>query len=48
LHDPALSWVKLAEGMGVEAVQVDGTAGLADAFRSAMSGRGPRLIEALI
>lgn len=24
LHDPTLNWVKLAEGMGIAAVQVDG------------------------
>ncbi|MET1027317.1 MAG: acetolactate synthase large subunit [Dongiaceae bacterium] len=48
LHDPTLNWVKLAEGMGVEAVQVDNTRALAAAVQSAMKGRGPRLIEAVV
>jgi len=48
LHNPALNWVRLAEGMGVEAVQVGETKAFADAVRSAMAGRGPRLIEALV
>ena len=48
LHNPTLDWVKLAEGMGVEAVQVDGTRHFADVFRSAAQGRGPRLIEVLL
>jgi len=47
LTNPVLDWVKLAEGMGVESVRVESTAGLAAACRSAMSQRGPRLIEAL-
>jgi acetolactate synthase I/II/III large subunit len=48
LHDPTLDWVRLAEGMGVEAVRVDHTGAFADAVRSAIGGRGPRLIEAVI
>ncbi|WP_307437319.1 acetolactate synthase large subunit [Labrys monachus] len=48
LHDPVLDWVKLAEGMGVEAVRVDDTRGLDAALKSAMGQRGPRLIEALV
>jgi acetolactate synthase I/II/III large subunit len=48
LHDPTLDWVRLAQGMGVDARRVDDAAGLIDAFRSAMNGRGPRLIEALL
>jgi acetolactate synthase-1/2/3 large subunit len=47
LGNPVLDWVKLAEGMGVEAVRVETNAGLADAYRSAMRQQGPRLIEAL-
>ncbi len=48
LHNPSLDWVHLAQGMGVEAVQVDSCKGLEAAFRSAMTSSGPRLIEALV
>jgi acetolactate synthase I/II/III large subunit len=47
LTDPVLDWVKLAEGMGVEAVRVETNADLVDAFSSAMKQSGPRLIEAV-
>ncbi|WP_284313795.1 thiamine pyrophosphate-dependent enzyme [Labrys miyagiensis] len=45
LTDPVLDWVKLAEGMGVEAVRVETNAGLISACRSAMGQSGPRLVE---
>ncbi len=48
LHDPALDWIKLAEGMGVEAARADTREAFADLFASAMRERGPRLIEAVI
>jgi len=48
LHDPTLNWVKLAEGMGVEAVRVEDTRSLADVLQSAVIGHGPRLIEAVV
>jgi len=48
LHNPTLDWVKMAEGMGVAAVRVDTCAGLESAFKEAMKGKGPRLIEAII
>jgi acetolactate synthase I/II/III large subunit len=48
LHDPTLDWVKLAEGMGVEAARAETTEQFADLFTSAMKTRGPRLIEAVI
>jgi acetolactate synthase I/II/III large subunit len=48
LSNPALNWVKLAEGMGVEAVSVDSLESFADAFGSAMAARGPRLIEVVL
>jgi acetolactate synthase I/II/III large subunit len=48
LQNPELDWVQLAAGMGVEAVRVDTINGFADAFRAAMSQRGPRLIEVLL
>jgi acetolactate synthase I/II/III large subunit len=47
LHDPSLDWVKLAEGMGVDAMQARTTGSLAAALKSAIAGSGPRLIEAL-
>ena len=48
LHDPTLDWVKLAEGMGVEAARAETTERFVDLFSSAMKTRGPRLIEAVI
>jgi acetolactate synthase-1/2/3 large subunit len=48
LHDPTLDWVKLAEGLGVEAARAETTEQFADLFTSAMKTRGPRLIEAVI
>jgi acetolactate synthase I/II/III large subunit len=48
LHNPSLSWVHLARGMGVEAVRVDTCRGFSAAFKSAMGGKGPFLIEAVV
>lgn len=48
LHNPSLNWVKLAEGMGVQAVSVDSVKGFADAFSAALGSHGPQLIEVLI
>ncbi|WP_111422389.1 acetolactate synthase large subunit, partial [Rhodoplanes roseus] len=48
LTDPALDWVRLAQGMGVEAVRVDETRAFEDALASALAARGPRLIEAVV
>ncbi|MDC7983072.1 acetolactate synthase large subunit, partial [Rhodoplanes sp. TEM] len=48
LADPVLDWVRLAEGMGVEAVRVDETGAFEDALASAVAARGPRLIEAVV
>jgi acetolactate synthase-1/2/3 large subunit len=48
IGNPDLDWVKLAEGMGVEACRTETAAAFAAAFRSAMQGKGPRLIEAVI
>ena len=48
IGNPALDWVALATGMGVEAVRVDSIDALDDAFASAMRARGPRLIEAVL
>jgi acetolactate synthase-1/2/3 large subunit len=48
LHNPALDWVALAQGMGVEASRAATAEEFAAQFASAMAGRGPRLIEALL
>lgn len=48
LNNPALDWVQLAGGMGVEAVRVRDTTSFADAFAMAMKRPGPFLIEAVI
>ncbi len=48
LHNPELDWVSLAHGMGVEASRAVTAEEFADQFASAMKGRGPRLIEAVI
>jgi len=45
LSRPTLDWIKLAEGMGVEAVRVETLEGFADAFKAATWRRGPFLIE---
>ena len=48
LSRPALDWVRLANGMGVEASRVDTLEGFAAEFAAACTGRGPRLIEFVI
>lgn len=48
LHNPTLDWVKLAEGMGVEAARAETVGRFADLFASAMKMPGPCLIEAVI
>jgi acetolactate synthase-1/2/3 large subunit len=48
LGNPALDWIKLAAGMGVEASRATSAEEFADQFASAMKGSGPRLIEAAI
>jgi acetolactate synthase-1/2/3 large subunit len=45
LARPTLDWLKLADGMGVEATRVDTLEGFADAFKAATQRRGPFLIE---
>ncbi len=42
---PDLNWVRMAEGMGVEAASVETLEGFADMFRAACGRRGPFLIE---
>jgi len=48
LDEPALDWVKIAEGMGVEAARADTAEGFTDLFQRAGRSKGPFLIEALI
>jgi acetolactate synthase I/II/III large subunit len=48
LHNPVLDWVRLAQGMGVEASRASTAEEFAAQFSAAMAGRGPRLIEAVI
>jgi acetolactate synthase-1/2/3 large subunit len=48
LGNPDLDWVSLATGMGVDAVRVETAEAFDTAFGAAMSGRGPRLIEAVL
>ncbi len=43
--DPDISWVKLAEGMGVEAASADNCEQLVKLMKHAMATRGPFLIE---
>ncbi|MGO4830997.1 thiamine pyrophosphate-dependent enzyme, partial [Rhizobiaceae sp. 2RAB30] len=48
LDKPALDWVRLAEGMGVEAARATTAEELDDLLASAMKRRGPFLIEAVL
>lgn len=48
LGDPDLDWVKLANGMGVEATRVETAEDFADVFASASRRKGPFLIEVAI
>jgi acetolactate synthase-1/2/3 large subunit len=48
LDQPDLDWVQLSRSMGVEAARADSAQGFADLLDSAMSRRGPFLIEACL
>ena len=48
LHNPELDWVKLAQGMGVEASRAETAEEFAAQFDSAMKTKGPRLIEVVL
>jgi acetolactate synthase-1/2/3 large subunit len=48
LDDPALDWVSLARGMGVEAARADDASTFNDLLASALARRGPFLIEACL
>lgn len=48
LDEPALDWVKLANGMGIEAVRVETNEAFADILPTAMRRSGPFLIECVL
>ncbi len=48
LQQPPLDFVKLAQGMGVDAVRATTTEGLVTALESAFATPGPHLIEAVV
>ena len=48
LDDPALDWVGLARGLGVEGVRVTTIEGLIDAFRAGLKRSGPFVIEVVL
>jgi acetolactate synthase-1/2/3 large subunit len=48
LHNPELDFVKMAQGMGVEASRAVTTREFASQFADATERRGPRLIEAVL
>ena len=48
LHNPVLDFVKMAQGMGVEASRAETTTQFAAQFADAMATKGPRLIEAVL
>jgi len=48
LQNPTLDFVKLAEGMGVQASRAETTTEFAAQFADAMQAKGPRLIEAVL
>jgi acetolactate synthase-1/2/3 large subunit len=48
LDRPALDWVSLARGMGVEAARAETPDALARAFRAGLDAPGPYLIEVVL
>lgn len=48
LHNPKLDFVRLAQGLGVEASRAESVEEFDDQFADAMSTKGPRLIEVVI
>jgi acetolactate synthase I/II/III large subunit len=48
LIDPSLDWVKMSQGMGVDAARVETPKALADLMKSALRKPGPFLIEMVI
>ena len=48
LKDPALDWVSISKGMGVDAVKVENIEDLVKYFKHGLKENGPFLIEVLI
>jgi acetolactate synthase-1/2/3 large subunit len=48
LNNPALNWVKLAEGMGVAATRSETIEQFIDQLRAALATPGPHLIEVVL
>ncbi len=48
LVDPELDWVRIAQGLGVEAARADTAERFSDVLAAALGRRGPFLIEAVI
>lgn len=48
LHNPEMNWVKIAEGLGVEASRATTCEEFASQYAAAMQQHGPRLIEVMI
>lgn len=48
LDEPALDWVGMARGMGVEAARATTAEAFTDLFKAALARKGPFLIEAVI
>ena len=48
LHNPEMSWLQIATGLGVEASRATTTEEFVAQYGSAMKQRGPRLIEVMI
>jgi acetolactate synthase-1/2/3 large subunit len=48
LGRPTIDWVKIAEGLGVEASRAETAERFADHFHAAMRSKGPRLIEVVL
>ena len=48
LSNPELDWVKLSEGMGVQAACVTTISEFQNQFADAMISKGPRLIEVIV
>jgi acetolactate synthase I/II/III large subunit len=48
LHNPEMNWVQIANGLGVEASRAATVEEFAAHYASAMTHKGPRLIEVMI
>ena len=48
LKDPALDWISMSKGMGVDAVKVENIEDLVKYFKHGLKEKGPFLIEVLI